>query len=169
MAVLGADEENRKGCSPAPSEGKVRTVMRDAESACKSCWEVEGTGAGATGAAGTFRAAQHGKLQQCPPLQHVFAAGEGPYAATIGYAARTNPSRNATAILVTFETMPLACSLLIRKPCRRSRIGAPKSILNRRVQQFMGHDTIRAAEAWFAVRRKTPGANPGIRPRAPRR
>ena len=107
--------------------------MTDVDSACNSFWEVEGTGAGATGAAGTVGAAQHAILQQCRQWpQHDFAAGEVPDVAMTGYAARINPSSNATAILVSFKAMPVLYSFLIREPSRLSHIGAGKQMFIRR-------------------------------------
>jgi hypothetical protein len=76
----------------------------DADSVCNSCWEEEGSGAGATGA--DLGAAQQGMLQQWPILrQHDLDAGEVPDIATVGQAARRNPSSNATANLATFEVI----------------------------------------------------------------
>jgi hypothetical protein len=116
MAVIGADEDGREGILFAESEGKLRWETIEAESACNSFWEAERTGAGATGAEGPFCPAQQAELQQGRLLQHVFVTGEIPDVATIGYAARENPSSIATAILVTFKAMPFSCSCLISKP-----------------------------------------------------
>jgi hypothetical protein len=127
MAVIGGAEETREGNSFAAREGKVNKEIMDADSACNSCWEEEGTGAGATGAEGVFRAAQHGILQQPPPLrQHDFTVGVAPHAATNGQAARRNPSSKATANLVNFKAMPLSGSFLMSQPHRLSHIGATK-------------------------------------------
>jgi len=60
MAVTGIEEENRGANSFAAGEGSVRREMMDADSACNSFWDEEGTWAGATGAEGVLGAAQHG-------------------------------------------------------------------------------------------------------------
>jgi hypothetical protein len=65
---------------------------------------VEGTGAGA-GAVGAFDAAQQAAWQQCPLLQQVFATGEIPGLATIGYAASKNASSHPTTNLVNLELL----------------------------------------------------------------
>jgi hypothetical protein len=85
MAVIGGSEGTREGNSFAAREGKVNREMMDADSACNSCWEEEGSGAGATGADGVLGAAQQGMWQQRPPLrQHDLTVGEVPDIATIG-------------------------------------------------------------------------------------
>jgi hypothetical protein len=123
MAVNGADEENRRGHSFAVSGSGVSREMMDADSACNSFWELEGTGAGATGAEGALGTAQHAILQRCMPWQqHRCAAGELPGIATIGHAAIRNPSSNATANLVSFNVMPVSCSFTISEPYKTSHI-----------------------------------------------
>jgi len=123
MAVIGTNEENREGRRVAGSETGVSGEMTGVDSACNSFWEEDGTGVGATGADGPLEAAQHGILQQCPPWQqHDLAAHEAPEAAsgeiaTAGYAARMNPSSNAAAIFVSFQTM-------FCEPPKLSHIGA---------------------------------------------
>jgi hypothetical protein len=104
MAVIGTEEENCGGNSFAAGAGKVRGETTEVAITCNSFWDEEGTGA--AGAEGVFGAAQHAILQQWSPLQQQdFIAGEVPGIATTGYAARTNPSSNATANLVTFKAM----------------------------------------------------------------
>jgi hypothetical protein len=93
---------------------------------CNSFWADEGTGTGATGAEGPLGAAQHAMAQQCRPArQHDFAAGEAPDIATIGCAARINPSSNAPATLMTFKPMPFPCSCSFQtfEPDESSHIG----------------------------------------------
>jgi len=104
MAVIGTDKAKREGYSFAASEGSVRREITDVDSACNSFWAEDGTGAGGTGAEGALDAAQHSIFGQCWQWpQQDFAAGEVPGIATTGYAARTNPSSNAIAILVSFK------------------------------------------------------------------
>jgi hypothetical protein len=126
MAVIGRNEENRGGCAFAGNEGKVSTETTDAETTCNSFWEAEGTGTGATGAKGTFDAAQHAESQQCRPTQQVFAGDEAPDEATIGYAVRRNPCSNTSAILVTLKVMSFSCPPRIGATRRPSHIGADK-------------------------------------------
>jgi hypothetical protein len=86
--------------------------------ACNSFWEEAGTGTGATGAEGASGLVQHsGDWQSLQSPQHepateVLGAAASGDTAMAELAARTNPSNNAIAILVSLSAMPaLSCRL----------------------------------------------------------
>jgi hypothetical protein len=103
MTVSRADEENRGEKLLPQSKDGGRKEMTDIDRACNSFCEVEG--AGTTGAEGRLGAAQHAILQPCRQWPQHFAAGGTADAPKNGYAARANPSSNATAILLNFKAM----------------------------------------------------------------
>jgi hypothetical protein len=84
MAAIKTADGDGGGYEFADGAAAGRREAIEPGTACNCCWEMEGTGAGATGEEGAFGAAQQGKLQQGRALQHVFAAGARPHEATIG-------------------------------------------------------------------------------------
>ena len=59
MAVTEVNETARDGSSSRKLKGNANDETTDAANACNSFWDVEGTGAGATGAEGAFGLTQH--------------------------------------------------------------------------------------------------------------